>query len=150
MKPKKIKSCFKKALKDNGFKIKEISPDIVLQTLPKFWKDYEFDNCDKPQQGDMFLFQYGVYNWGNGPSFELDFTRQLSIEIDGEYDYMLQFHITFYYSSANISEEGFEKNFWSSGFNNLSAFINKIKESRGYEWAINQKPIKVKIDYERV
>jgi hypothetical protein len=55
-----------------------------------------------PEGGDMFLFQWGTYDWhdGNGERFHIDFTRQFVINgPSGEYDHMEQLHCTFYYEA---------------------------------------------------
>jgi hypothetical protein len=57
-----------------------------------------------PEFGDMFLFQWGVYDWrdGNGERFEIDFLRQFSVNTpDGEYDHMEQLHCTFYFDPTD-------------------------------------------------
>jgi hypothetical protein len=55
-----------------------------------------------PGGGDMFLFQWGAYDWqdGNGERFEIDITRQFVINTpSGDYDHMEQLHCTFYYDA---------------------------------------------------
>jgi hypothetical protein len=49
------------------------------------------------EDGDMCLFQWGTYDWGDGRGerFEISFLRQFTIEDDGEYDHMEQLHCTF-------------------------------------------------------
>jgi hypothetical protein len=49
------------------------------------------------EDGDMCLFQWGTHDWadGRGERFEIDFLRQFTIEVDGEYDHMEQLHCTF-------------------------------------------------------
>lgn len=50
-------------------------------------------------EGDMLLFQYGVYDWGSGPFFEVDLTRQfVELERDGDENVYSQFHLTCYYA----------------------------------------------------
>ena len=56
-----------------------------------------------PEDGDMFLFQWGAYDWhdGNGERFEIDVTRQFVINTPrGDYDHMEQLHCTFYYGAS--------------------------------------------------
>lgn len=44
--------------------------------------------------GDMLLYQWGTYDWGDGKSFEFDITRQL-IFGDGEDEDIFQLSLTF-------------------------------------------------------
>ena len=58
--------------------------------------------------GDMFLFQWGAYDWqdGNGQRFEVDFLRQFSINApSGEYDHMEQLHCTFFFELTDELRE---------------------------------------------
>ena len=52
------------------------------------------------EDGDMCLFAWGVYDWhdSKGERFQIDFTRQFSVNDDaGEYDHMEQLHCSFYF-----------------------------------------------------
>jgi hypothetical protein len=65
--------------------------------------------ADPPEglESDLGLFQWGVYEWGDGKGrrFELDFTRQFSLcDEDGDYDRMEQLHCTLYF--APVAELG--------------------------------------------
>lgn len=63
-----------------------------------------------PEGGDMFLFQWGVYDWhdGHGERFEIDITRQFVINTpSGDYDHMEQLRCSFYYEpTAQVLEFG--------------------------------------------
>jgi hypothetical protein len=84
------------------------SPD-PLQTWMTF-KEFAalpVDGVD-PEGGDMFLFQWGVYDWhdGNGERFQIDFTRQFVVNApSGDYDHMEQLHCTFYYEAGPQFDE---------------------------------------------
>ncbi len=59
---------------------------------------------------DMLLVQWGVYDWGSGPSFEYDVTRQMtSSATDGEG--MWQIHITLHYapSAEAVAVEAYDR-----------------------------------------
>lgn len=93
-------------LEENGVDLS--SPD-PLQTWITF-KEFAalpVEGVD-PEGGDMFLFQWGVYDWhdGNGERFEIDFTRQFVVNTPtGEYDHMQQLHCTFFYDATTQLRE---------------------------------------------
>ena len=41
-----------------------------------YYREVRYAGCDRANDGDMLLFQYGVYDWGDGSYVELDFVRQ--------------------------------------------------------------------------
>lgn len=44
------------------------------------------EDVDLESDGDMLLCQWGTYDWGDGPTFEYDMTRQLTVDEPGELD----------------------------------------------------------------
>ena len=42
-----------------------------------FYASERCDGCVLEEDGDMLLFQWGTYNWGDSTHFELNITRQL-------------------------------------------------------------------------
>lgn len=63
----------------------------VKNIIKIFTDNYRIENnkYNRQENTDMLLFQYGVYDWGNGKNLEIDFVRQL---IKG--DDIIQIHIT--------------------------------------------------------
>ena len=64
-----------------------------------FYKDVRADDVDLESDGDMLLFQWGTYDWGSGPMFEVDVTRQL-IRGTGEDDDIWQLHLTYRFAPS--------------------------------------------------
>jgi hypothetical protein len=61
------------------------SPDpLATWTVFKRFAELPVEGVD-PVGGDMFLFQWGVYDWqdGNGERFEIDFLRQFVVNTPG-------------------------------------------------------------------
>jgi len=107
-----------------------VSPD-PLQTWMTF-KDFAALPVEgvEPEGGDMFLFEWGVYDWydGSGERFEIDFTRQFSIlTSDGDYDHMEQLHCTFRYEPTDVLRAFGAGNEWivgdlDAGFSSFESF----------------------------
>lgn len=49
-----------------------------------FYLSERADDVDVDADGDMLLFQWGTYDWGDGPSFQYDLTRQFITETGDE------------------------------------------------------------------
>lgn len=54
------------------------------------------DAMSLEEDGDMLLFQWGTYDWGNGKHFEIGLTRQLIPSGDEDVD-IWQLQISYYY-----------------------------------------------------
>ena len=95
-------------------------------------------NGENPS-GDMLLFQYGVYDWGDdhGEHFSFDITRQLIIPNDDE---PYQLNLTLVYPPEPFRGTA-ECNFWSDEFYNLEDFITDIKSTAGFNLASKFTPI---------
>ena len=96
----------------------------------------------------MLLFQYGIYDWGEGETFEINLTRQLMRQHSDEDDddsNIFQLGITFYYDSKSfLSVEDF--NHWSFSDPNIEQFHQFFKGTEGYKIALNGTALRVKID----
>ena len=53
--------------------------------------------------GDMLLFQYGVFDFGEGPSFHYDLTRQLTVDGSGD-DGICQLSVTLHYPVSDPAD----------------------------------------------
>lgn len=79
-----------------------VSPEEMdsLPTRSLLASVFQFYRNERPQdvddaEGDMLLFQYGIYDWGSGPFFEIDLTRQfVELERDDDENVFSQFHLT--------------------------------------------------------
>ena len=80
---------------------------------------------NRQEGADMLLFQYGVYDWGNGKNLEIDFVRQLVKDED-----IIQIHIalTIPFEEKFSTIESYEE--WYNSFENkktLEEWKNEIE-----------------------
>jgi hypothetical protein len=47
-----------------------------------FYRSVRADDVDLSSDGDMLLIQWGTWDWGDGPSFQYDITRQFITDVD--------------------------------------------------------------------
>ena len=73
------------------YKNKLKNDNSVKNIIKVFIENYlkESKKHNREEDADMLLFQYGVYDWGNGKNLEIDFARQLIKDED-----IIQIHIT--------------------------------------------------------
>lgn len=95
--------------------------------------------------GDMLLFQWGVYGFNLlPPTFQIDITRQFSLE--GE-DEPFQLLFTFHYEPTSESQAIREGNRWCNSPEKLPEFRQFIEASPGYVALSDAPPLRVEIVY---
>jgi len=86
-----------------------------------FYREVRADEVDLGDDGDMLLFQWGTYDWGGGPLFEVDVTRQL-IRGAGEDDDIWQLHLTYRFPPAETLRVLGKGDRWCARVGDIAAF----------------------------
>jgi len=83
MRPHESADRLREFARANGVDLKACTPLAGIAQMLLFYRDVAVEGCSD-EDGDMLLFQWGTYDWGKGPAFDLDVTRQF---IDMHPDY---------------------------------------------------------------
>ena len=114
---------------------KEVLPvDEFIDIAVNLFKEIRVDKIDYTESfNDMLLFQYGVYNRGdgNGNHFSFDITRQIIVPEEDE-PYQLSLILIF---EPFLFLEIKPYDIWSNDFNGVEDFVNHIKSTPGYKLA---------------
>jgi len=103
------------------------------------------------EYGDMLLFQFGTYDWGTGPLFEIDLARQfLEPENDDEDAAMSQLHITRFYSPVRDLEVLGADERWCRDHSDLPDFSQWVIAQPALAAVSNMTPVKTIIRWELV
>lgn len=95
---------------------------------------------------DMLLFQWGVFDWGEGEYFELDITRQISPPDTEE---LRQLSCTLYFSSSATLRDLGDGNRWCSSLEEFNSFSEFVLTSKVFKVcsAIAPKKSSVELEY---
>jgi hypothetical protein len=96
--------------------------------------------------GDMLLYQWGTYDWGDGESFELDITRQL-IFGEAEDENIFQLSFTFKFVPTTELRRLAPGNRWCSSSEELEEFRNFIHHSAPFLTANEQLASSIQLEY---
>jgi hypothetical protein len=96
-----------------------------MASMCAFYREVRADDCDLASDGDMLLFQWGTYDLGSGPRFEVDITRQLMVRA-GEDDDIWQLHLRFMYPPTEELGRLGKGNVWCQSPTELGAFSSFI------------------------
>ncbi len=112
---------------------------------------------DAPEQ--EFLFECGVYHFdhlSDRPMFLLDFVRQFTLEVDGEYDHMEQLRLRFMYEPVD-ELRSLKASFWSMNMGgacdaeNFDAFILAVEDDPAFQLVSSGiPPVKVTMSQEEL
>ncbi len=125
MKSKHAKREFERHLASRGLEVSKLTPDQGVDAMLSFYRDVRAGDCNVAEQGDMLLYQWGVYDWGKGSRFELDLTRQF-VAGGGEDEDIWQLHLTFRFEPANDLQAVGEGNRWCQSPAELETFAGFI------------------------
>lgn len=130
----------------------------VLADLDRAWAawrrfatDLFADIADDPD-ADGILATYGTWDWGDGPEYEVAFTRQFSFtDADGEYDHMTQLECTFTFAPTDGLRAAGEHEHWSFDVP-IAEFFDRALASPGFQAParLGLQPVGLRIAYEEV
>lgn len=130
---------------------REASP--IRKLLQSVWDFYRNERPSGLAQveGDMLLFQSGIYDWGSGPFFEIDLTRQFVESVrDVEEDVYSQFHLTCYYAPDEKLAALARESRWCADMSELEDLTTWV-EGHGVLSAVDNTPrLKTTISWELV
>lgn len=94
----------------------------LLESVFAFYRN-EIASGLAEAEGDMLLFQFGIYDWGSGPFFEVNMIRQyVELEQNDDENVYSQFSLTRYYAPDDKLAGFRPENRWCSDISELGGF----------------------------
>ena len=153
MKPENALEEFKKLVSEKTTGV--ITPAQGIDLMIEFYETTRADHCDIDCDGDMLLFEWGIYDWGNGEFFEYSITRQFIFPItcvddedEWEDDAIYQLKLNFLFEPTEILRKVESGSVWCERPAQIADFKVEIKENKASEIANSIKPAKVEISFE--
>jgi hypothetical protein len=131
VKPKSIDKAFLKSLKDQRVDY-QVSPDAAFRALLAFYRDERASGCNVDEDADMLLFQWGIYDWGNGEHLEIDIARQVMIPGKVDDDAIWQLHLTYRCRPSSSDRDLGSGNEWCSSPDELDEFSQLVTTSGAF------------------
>ena len=147
MTPENAKEEFEYLIRRSGMPMGDLTPAQGIRLMLDFYANIRADNCEA-DDGDMLLFEWGTYNWGDGLSFQLNIARQFITQGEDEDDSaILQLSFTFHFNPSAQFDALQSGNRWCSSPDELRGFEAFITGSKGYRTVQALKPLKVTLDW---
>ena len=148
MKARSAKARFLKRLEAAGLSLDALTPAAGVEAMLDYYAEERVEGCSFDADGDMLLFQWGVYDWGDGPAFEVDITRQLTVADDDETEPQ-QLRLIFRFEPSVGAAAG-KRNRWCSSLDELAEFRKFVARSAALKAVAEQVPVSVEVRYGRV
>jgi hypothetical protein len=120
-------------------------PDPAL--VWRVFKDFSRIPVDCAEDG--ILFQCGVYAFSGTEQFHFDFTRQFTIEEDGEYDHMEQLQCTLL-APPTDELRACKANLWSFDSPTLDAYFERVEAMPEFQLGIGRQGYRLDVTQDSV
>jgi hypothetical protein len=99
--------AFRSFLGSRNLEVTSISVVAAITAWIDFYKAQRID--DVADGTDWLWFQFRTYDWGDGPSFQLDLTRQFILEDETDDDAIWQMHLVLHFAPSPSLGSGMEE-----------------------------------------
>ena len=135
MRPSESAAALRRFLAGRGIDIGTATLAQIVDAALDFYASATTAGLADTGDADMMLFQFGVYEWGEGEQFSFDLTRQFVIagaEDDGA---MSQLHCTAYYEPTATLRSIGRGNRWCHSQSELPGFKAAVLASEAFQVA---------------
>lgn len=147
MSPETSVAEFESFLARRGILLSSMGIPQLVESALSFYKTVKAAGLAEGTGTDMLLFQWGVYNWGQGEHFEFGITRQL-VSADGEDDDAIsQLRFTAYFEPLPALRALPASNRWCESLADLPAFSVFVRDSAAFRSVQSLKPLKVSVEW---
>lgn len=138
-------AAFQGRLRCSGLVVDDLDAVSAVGSMLAFYASDRPADCTQAD-GDMLLFQWGIFDWGSGPTFEYDITRQL-ITAPGEDEDIWQLSLTLRYPPDEECARLESGNRWHAAPEDLEEFAGFIARHPATVYATAHRVVRVQLDW---
>jgi len=143
-----VRAEFERHLADHGLALAQLGAKQAVETMVAFYAAERVEGAHIDEDGDMLLFQWGTYDWGDGPSFQYDITRQLIVQDDDDDDAIWQLSLTLHYEPGEDAQALGSGDQWCDSPDHLDEFLHFIEDAPSTRFARRTSPRRVQLEFE--
>jgi hypothetical protein len=127
-------------------KLEDLPVTKAFALLLRFYDEYRPTGAmPLDEDGDMLLYEWGTYNWGNGRSFNLSLTRQV-LYPDGEHDQAVwQLRLIFKYPAEPDLDALKSGSAWLHDPSGMTEFRSGIFDSASFAACSRKSPLSTEV-----
>jgi hypothetical protein len=144
-------AAFLATIEQLGLNLEDLTADRAVSVMLDFYRSARAaDVEDISDSGDMLLFQWGTYDWGDGPTFQYDITRQFVVSgFDEPDDAIWQLSLTLHFTPDALNAAIASGNRWCDEPAGLARFEEFITSSAATAYARENTPARVELFLEQ-
>ncbi len=140
-------AVFRQTIERLGQNVEDLDAGQAVSAMLDFYRSTRAaDVEDLSDGGDMLLFQWGTFDWGDGPTFQYDITRQFIVRgIDEPDEAIWQLSLTLHFSpdAQNAALEFGDR--WCDDPAGIEGFDSFIASSAATAYARTNAPARVEL-----
>ncbi len=122
----------------------------AFEVLMNFYQSRRaIDAVPMDEDGDMLLFEWGTYDWGNGEHFSINLTRQLTL-LKNEDTEIWQLSLTYSYPPTDKLRSVGSGDKWCERLDQLGSFRSYVLGSSAMDGCSGQSSNSVEVLWEQV
>jgi hypothetical protein len=138
---------FEAFLSRRGLAVATLSVASGSAAMLDFYREHRPAECAQMPDGDMLLFQWGTYDWGEGEHFQLDLTRQLIVSDEAEDEDIWQLSLTFLFDPVDDLRALGAGNEWCQSPHALEQFRARVCGSTAFVVCGTHKILRTTLHY---
>lgn len=140
-------ASFERFLAARGLTVHTLDAGTAVDAMTAWYAAERAGDTDPANDGDMLLFQWGTYDWGEGRAFEFDLTRQLVARGAEGDDDLSQLSLTLRYAESEATAILGSGDLWCERPDEAAAFRASVTGHAATGWAQGQRPIRVELAF---
>jgi hypothetical protein len=129
--------------------VEQLTPREAFAVMLDFYQNRRADDVNIKHDGDMLLFESGIYSFSGPETFQIGLTRQFSVEGDEDDDEPYQLHLTMHYAPTPELKSIKSVTEWCGSPAELDAFRKFIESSAAFKAVADAAPDRVELHYEQ-
>lgn len=145
MKPTAAIERFLARIGSDESSLQSLPPADGIEAMLAFYSEERAEGCPLSKDGDMLLYEWGTYDWGDGESFEFNITRQF---IDTKRVFR-QLRLIYKFAVSKGTRACGASNRWCELPDDVNDFRRFILASKAYKLVQSLAPISVTLKLTR-
>ena len=132
-------TSFRSYLKTRDVRLEDgDAADLILAMIDWYEAERAEDTVAIEDDGDQLLFQWGTYDWGDGPALEIGMSRQfIGLDSDGP---IRQLALVFRYPASAETEKLYDDAWWCRGPVDIPGFRKDVQSMDVTRFATRETP----------